>query len=86
MEISRVILIGKIQESYSFFPQVSGKLAFLLIQMNNTASFHKLIGQCGQITLVGSNWHCVDELCVSYLINRHPTSVSAWLLPPPFYR
>lgn len=45
MEISRVILIGKIQESYSgFFPQLSDKLAFLPIQMNNTAFFYKLMG------------------------------------------
>ena len=28
MEISRVILIGKIQGSYAFFPQVFDKLSF----------------------------------------------------------
>lgn len=84
MEISRVILIGKIQESYSFSPPSVGKLAFLLIQMNNTASFHKLMGQCGQIPLVGSSWHCVDELYVGYLINLRNTSVSHGFYHPHF--
>lgn len=64
MEISRVILIGKIQGSYAFFPQMFDKLAFFLMQMHNALFFHKLIGHCGLITLARgfgglSNRHCV---------------------------
>lgn len=39
MEISKVILIGKTQESYAFFPHVSDKLAFFLIPVNDTSFF-----------------------------------------------
>lgn len=46
-----------------FFPQVSGRLAFFLIEVNNTSFFYKVMEQCGQITLISSNRHC----CMSFM-------------------